>query len=193
MGTGSFPAVKSGRGVKLTPDPLLVPWSRKSRAISLFPLWAIQPVQGCNLPLLLHSKLNCAVYLCKKKIERKTELNVLWYSTGFPPGLSVLCVFLCAWLWWIKTRLSFAVGFHEWTAQFSARKMTGKDSSEACAIACQNCAVYSVFPSGVMSHSKLAQFNWECIAPLAVFWSLSSPFWKEWYVGIAVSALPVIG
>jgi hypothetical protein len=34
---------------------------------------------------------------------------------------------------------------------------------EACAIACQNCAVYSVFPSGMTSHSKIAQFNWECI------------------------------
>jgi hypothetical protein len=32
-----------------------------------------------------------------------------------------------------------------------------------CAIACQNCAVYSVFPSGMTSHSKIAQFNWECI------------------------------
>jgi len=39
----------------------------------------------------------------------KTELNVLWHSTGFPSSLSVLCVFLCVWLWWIKTRLSFAV------------------------------------------------------------------------------------
>ena len=27
MGTGSFPGVKSGRGVPLTPHPLLVPWS----------------------------------------------------------------------------------------------------------------------------------------------------------------------
>jgi len=27
MGTGSFPMVKSGRGVTLTPHPLLVPWS----------------------------------------------------------------------------------------------------------------------------------------------------------------------
>jgi len=35
-------------------------------------------------------------------------------------------------------------------------------SSEACAIAYQNCAV---FPSGMTSHSKIAQFNWECIAP----------------------------
>ena len=35
MGTGSFQVVKSGRGVTLTPHPLLVPWSRKSRAILL--------------------------------------------------------------------------------------------------------------------------------------------------------------
>jgi len=27
MGTGSFPGVKSGRGVTLTPHPLLVPWA----------------------------------------------------------------------------------------------------------------------------------------------------------------------
>jgi len=37
--------------------------------------------------------------------------------------------------------------------------MTGKDNSEACATACQNCAVYSVFPSDMMSHSKIAQFD----------------------------------
>jgi len=30
MGTGSFPGVKSGRCVTLTPHPLLVPWSWKS-------------------------------------------------------------------------------------------------------------------------------------------------------------------
>ena len=33
MGTGSFPEVKSGRGVTLTPHPILVPWSRKYRVI----------------------------------------------------------------------------------------------------------------------------------------------------------------
>jgi len=49
LGTGSFPGVKSGRGVTLTPRPLLVPWSRKSRAISLLPLWVVRPVQGCTL------------------------------------------------------------------------------------------------------------------------------------------------
>jgi hypothetical protein len=54
------------------------------------------------------------------------------------------------------------VGFPEWTAQFSVWKTSRQDNSEACAIACQNCAVYSVFPSGMTSHSKIAQFNWKC-------------------------------
>jgi hypothetical protein len=52
----------------------------------------------------------------------------------------------------------------------SVWKTTGKDSFEACAIACQNCAVYSIFPSGMTSHSKIAQFNWECIGS---HWPLS--------------------
>ena len=56
----------------------------------------------------------------------------------------------------------------EWTAQFSVWKTTGKNSSEVCAIASQNCAVYSVFPSGMTSHSKISEFNWECIAPLTL-------------------------
>jgi hypothetical protein len=37
MGTGSFPGVKSGRGVTLTTHPLLAPRSWKSRAIHLPP------------------------------------------------------------------------------------------------------------------------------------------------------------
>jgi hypothetical protein len=46
MGTGSFPGIKSGWGVTLTPQPLLVPWSRKGRAILLLHLRAIRPVQS---------------------------------------------------------------------------------------------------------------------------------------------------
>jgi hypothetical protein len=38
MGTGPFPGVKSGQGMTLTPHSLLVPWSRKGRAILLLPL-----------------------------------------------------------------------------------------------------------------------------------------------------------
>jgi hypothetical protein len=58
MGTGFFPGVKSGRSVTLTPQPLLVPWSRKGRAIPLLPLWAVRPVQSlsaCTVELYLYS------------------------------------------------------------------------------------------------------------------------------------------
>jgi len=47
MVTGSFPGAKYGRGVLPTTHPLLVPWSWKSRAISLPTLWATTvPVTG---------------------------------------------------------------------------------------------------------------------------------------------------
>jgi len=58
MGTGSSPGVKCGRGVTLTPHSLLVPWSRKSRAIPLVHRWAVRPLQSlsalqvCTLPYL---------------------------------------------------------------------------------------------------------------------------------------------
>ena len=42
-------------------------------------------------------------------------------------------------------------------------KTTGKDSSETCAIDFQNCVLYLVFPSGMTSHSEIAQFNRECM------------------------------
>jgi hypothetical protein len=32
---------------------------------------------------------------CAKKTAGKTELNVLWHSTGFPSGLSVFLSVLC--------------------------------------------------------------------------------------------------
>ena len=58
MGTRSFPGVKSGRGVTLTPHPLLMPWSRNSRAIPLLAIWAVRPVQSlsnCTVQLYLYS------------------------------------------------------------------------------------------------------------------------------------------
>ena len=54
MDTGSFPGVKSVRGVTLTPHPLLVPWSRKSRAIPLLFLCAIRPVQSLSACTRVH-------------------------------------------------------------------------------------------------------------------------------------------
>ena len=53
-GTGYFLGVKSGRGVTLTPHSLLVPWSRKGRAIPLTPLWAVQPVPSLSACTRVH-------------------------------------------------------------------------------------------------------------------------------------------
>ena len=58
IGKGSFPGVKSGRGVTLTSHPLLVPWSRKGRGTPLLPLWGVRPVQNlsaCKVELYLYS------------------------------------------------------------------------------------------------------------------------------------------
>ena len=59
MGTGSFPGVKGGRSVTLTPHSLLVPWSRKSRAIPLLPLWAVRPVQSLSACRRVHFTFQC--------------------------------------------------------------------------------------------------------------------------------------
>ena len=57
MGTGSFPGIKSGRGVTLTPHLLPVPWSRKSIAIPLLPLWAVRSVQSLSASTRVHFTL----------------------------------------------------------------------------------------------------------------------------------------
>ena len=54
MGTGSFPGVNSGRGVTLTPHPLLVPSSWKGTAIPLLPLRAVRPVESLSACTRVH-------------------------------------------------------------------------------------------------------------------------------------------
>ena len=59
MRTGSFPGVKSGRGMTLTSHPLLVPCSWKSRAITLLHLWAVRPLQSLSACTLLTAATAC--------------------------------------------------------------------------------------------------------------------------------------
>ena len=54
--------VKSGRGVKLTPH-LLVPWSWKSRAVPLLPLWAARPVRSLSACIRVHFTFTFTLYL----------------------------------------------------------------------------------------------------------------------------------
>jgi len=59
MSTGPLWGIKSDRDATLTPHPLLVPWSRKSRAIPLLPLWGVRPVQSLSACTTVH----CTFYL----------------------------------------------------------------------------------------------------------------------------------
>jgi hypothetical protein len=52
-----FPGDKERPGRDTEPSTLLVPWSRKGRAIPLLPLWAARPVQNlstCTVELYLY-------------------------------------------------------------------------------------------------------------------------------------------
>jgi hypothetical protein len=92
MGTGSFPGVKYGRGVLLTTHPLLVPWSWKSRAISLPTLWATTgPVTGTlyltcnNYPFVSRVSMNIElrlrfIALTSGSFSKKTQ--VFWGGGG---------------------------------------------------------------------------------------------------------------
>ena len=49
-----FQGVKCSRGVMLTPHPLQVQRSKKSRDITVLPLWAVQPVQSLSACTRVH-------------------------------------------------------------------------------------------------------------------------------------------
>jgi len=92
MGIGSFPGVKTCRGVKLTPHPLLVPWWRKSRAIPLLSLWAVRPVQSLSACTRVQfTYLPSRVY------------NV-WSRNKFLPRCA------CVFIYFLRTKLSFGKG-----------------------------------------------------------------------------------
>jgi len=77
-GYRAFPGGKEGTGDDADPLPLLVPWSRRGRAIPLpsygpYGLYrASVPVQGCTLPFTLHRESNwqtsCLIVQCLNQI-----------------------------------------------------------------------------------------------------------------------------
>ena len=107
MGTGFFQGVKSGWGVTLTPHPLLVPWSRKGRAIPLLPLWAVRPVQSLSACTRVHFtftftcplsftvtfglSLSFSLFALKRELKIAHQiywLSDLWSNEAFQCGIS---------------------------------------------------------------------------------------------------------
>ena len=71
MGTGSLPGIKRGRGVTLTPHPLLVPWSGKGTAIPLLLLWAVRPVQSLSACKRVHFTLLYLYIMFDKRVNKR--------------------------------------------------------------------------------------------------------------------------
>ena len=98
MDTGSFPGVKSGRGMTLTPHPLLVPWSWESRAIPLLPLWAVWPVQSLCACARVH------FHKPLKWVSSPPPI-IFWLKFYVPlvcPPYFPICIFLSNfWMWHI--------------------------------------------------------------------------------------------
>jgi hypothetical protein len=82
MGTGSFPGAKSGRGVTLSHHPLLVPRSRKGRAIPLLPLWAVRPVQSLSACTRVHFTLHFYLQLLYIKHKNRRFFGYITYLTS---------------------------------------------------------------------------------------------------------------
>jgi len=86
-GYRSFPGVKRS-GVTLTPQSLLVPWSRKSTAIPLLSLWVVRPVQSVSACTRVHftfylqQSLNPAEVLFAFNYNDKSHSS-LWNKTVF--------------------------------------------------------------------------------------------------------------
>jgi hypothetical protein len=92
-----YPGVNSGRGVTLTPHPLLVPWSWKGRAISLLPLWAVRPVQSLSACTrvtftfftFLKKEWSYTYTLASPKMNFMCYLNI---GQDYTPVISVMCM-----------------------------------------------------------------------------------------------------
>jgi hypothetical protein len=78
MGTGSFPGVKSDRGLNLTPHPLIMPSSRNSRAIPLLPLWAVRPVQSLSACIRVTFNFYLQANVDYREVQYMQCVQTLW-------------------------------------------------------------------------------------------------------------------
>ena len=100
MGNGSFPGVKSGRGVTLTPHPLLMPWSWKGRAIPLLPLWAVRPVQSVSACTRVHFTFTFTIYSGRKKLTphcRCVNIKIRWDDEHSKPPEEIIQIYNNLW------------------------------------------------------------------------------------------------
>jgi len=141
--------------VTLTPHPLLVPWSRKSRAIPLLPLWAVRPVQSLSactrvdLPFYFNDDT-----LCYKDIF---ELN---------PRISLICSLFCALITCIHCikdqPMHFNIVYMLWSPKcfgHSCGHLQGDYFENKDAVALKMCVNHSAIPSSSSSGLQRLDYN----------------------------------
>jgi len=113
MGTGSFLVVKSGRGVTLTPHPLLVPWSWKSRAIPLLPLQSARPVQSLSAYTRVHFYSACAANVGRNPAKFMLHYRIYLYSSHSnrltATRSTVYCISIFIFYWRLLCFLTFDI------------------------------------------------------------------------------------
>ena len=85
-----FPGGKERPGRDADPSPLLVQWSRKSRATPLLPIWAVRPVQSLSACTKEHFTFTftCLLTPCSRVLLEKPRVSQLvknfptFYGTG---------------------------------------------------------------------------------------------------------------
>jgi hypothetical protein len=102
-----------------------------------------------------------AIILSEKKKRKRKILSKKWYLKRMYHATADWFVRNGCWVWvpwddaivvWAGKRVNCWIPWV--TCAVFVWKSTGKDSSDACVISGQNYAVYSVFSSGMTSHSK---------------------------------------
>jgi len=74
-----FPGGKERLGRDADPSPLLVPWSRKSRAIPVLPLWTVQSVQSLSACTTVHFTFT---YTSTPPMDRTACTEPQWLYRG---------------------------------------------------------------------------------------------------------------
>jgi len=121
---------------------------------------------------------NCGIHWVNCAVLWVIEMMPKWCGQVNWGNCGIHCV-NCAVIWVIEMVPSWCgqvnwgnCGVHWPNCAVLCVKDNWRNSSEACATACQNCAVYSVFPSGMTSHSRSTQFNWQSTGCFKFFSSI---------------------
>jgi hypothetical protein len=87
MGTGSFPGLESGRGVTLTPHPLLVPRSKNRLELYLYSPWGPSwPVKRAK-PIPILDPTQYAGCLIQKLGQVPKQLHTQWMTGALSLGV----------------------------------------------------------------------------------------------------------